>query len=133
MKSDRFYFLLEQITQSKTMNLSTFPHAISTAQQKLLNLGRDMTIIRNGLLLEENQIDQAIAFSSDFKNDNQRKTAKVQMLQESEKYGCLSQNLVDLTDKYNRADINLQLVKNNFTVGKLEARERIAKMESLTA
>ena len=115
------------------MNLSTFPHAIATAQQKLLNLGRDMTIIRNGLLLEENQIDQAIAFSSDFKNDNQRKTAKVQMLQESEKYGCLSQNLVDLTDKYNRADINLQLVKNNFTVGKLEARERIAKMESLTA
>jgi hypothetical protein len=60
------------------MNLSNFPHAVATAQQKLLNLGRDITIVRNALLLEENSIDQAIAFSSDFKNDSQRKTAKQQ-------------------------------------------------------
>ncbi|MFN7377773.1 MAG: hypothetical protein ACK5UB_08775 [Pseudanabaena sp.] len=115
------------------MKLSNFPHAIATAQQKLLNLGKDLTIVRNQLLLEENSIDQAIAFSSDFKNDSQRKTAKAQMLQESALYQSLTQNLADLTDKYNRVDINLQLVKNNFTVAKLEMRERIAKMETLVA
>jgi hypothetical protein len=115
------------------MKLSNFPHAIATAQQKLLNLGRDITIVRNQLLLEENSIDQAIAFSSDFKNDSQRKTAKAQMIQESALYQSLTQNLADLTDKYNRVDINLQLVKNNFTVAKLEMRERIAKMETLVA
>jgi hypothetical protein len=115
------------------MKLSNFPHAIATAQQKLLNLGKDLTIVRNQLLLEENSIDQAIAFSSDFKNDSQRKTAKAQMLQESAPYQSLTQNLADLTDKYNRVDINLQLVKNNFTVAKLEMRERIAKMETLVA
>ena len=115
------------------MKLSNFPHAIATAQQKLLNLGKDLTIVRNQLLLEENSIDQAIAFSSDFKNDSQRKTAKAQMLQESALYQSLTKNLADLTDKYTRADINLQLVKNNFTVAKLEMRERIAKMETLAA
>lgn len=115
------------------MNLSTFPHAIATAQQKLLNLGRDITIVRNALLLEENSIDQAIAFSSDFKNDTQRKTAKAQMLNESNLYQSMSKQLADLTEQYNRADINLQLVKNNFTVAKLEARERIAKLETLAA
>ncbi len=92
------------------MKLSNFPHAIATAQQKLLNLGKDLTIVRNQLLLEENSIDQAIAFSSDFKNDSQRKTAKAQMLQESALYQSLTQNLAGLTDKYNRVDINLQLV-----------------------
>jgi len=115
------------------MQLSNFPHAIATAQQKLLNLGKDITIVRNALLLEENSVDQTIAFSSDFKNDSQRKTAKAQMLQESALYQSLTQNLADLTDKYNRVDINLQLVKNNFTVAKLEMRERIAKMETLVA
>jgi hypothetical protein len=115
------------------MNLSNFPHAIATAQQKLLNLGRDIAIVRNALLLEENSVDQTIAFSSDLKNDTQRKTAKTQMLQESTLYQALTKNLADLTDKYNRADINLQLVKNNFTVAKLEMRERIAKMETLVA
>jgi hypothetical protein len=115
------------------MKLSNFPHAIATAQQKLLNLGKDIASARNALLLEENSIDQAIAFSSDFKNDSQRKTAKAQMLQESALYQSLTQNLADLTDKYNRVDINLQLIKNNFTVAKLEIRERIAKMETLVA
>jgi hypothetical protein len=115
------------------MKLSNCPHAIATAQQKLLNLGKDIASARNALLLEENSIDQAIAFSSDFKNDSQRKTAKAQMLQESALYQSLTQNLADLTDKYNRVDINLQLVKNNFTVAKLEMRERIAKMETLVA
>jgi hypothetical protein len=115
------------------MKLSNFPHAIATAQQKLLNLGKDIASARNALLLEENSIDQAIAFSSDFKNDSQRKTAKAQMLQESALYQSLTQNLADITDKYNRVDINLQLVKNNFTVAKLEMRERIAKMETLVA
>ena len=115
------------------MKLSNFPHAIATAQQKLLNLGKNLTFVRNQLLLEENSIDQAIAFSSDFKNDSQRKTAKAQMLQESALYQSLTQNLADITDKYNRVDINLQLVKNNFTVAKLEMRERIAKMETLVA
>lgn len=115
------------------MNLSSFPHAIATAQQKLLNIGRNITIIRNHLLLEENSIDQAIAFSSDFKNDSQRKTAKIQMLNESNLYQSMTKQLADLTEQYNRADINLQLVKNNFTVAKLEARERIAKLETLAA
>lgn len=113
------------------MNLSTFPHAIATAQQKLLNLGRDITIVRNQLLLEENSIDQAIAFSSDFKNDSQRKTARQQMLQESNLYQSLSQQLINLQEKYNRADINLQLIRNNFTVAKLLMREKIASMETL--
>jgi hypothetical protein len=115
------------------MQLSNFPHAIATAQQKLLNLGKNLTIIRNALLLEENSIDQTIAFSSDFKNDSQRKTAKAQMLNESNLYQSMSKQLADLTEQYSRADINLQLVKNNFTVAKLETRERIVKMETLVA
>jgi len=113
------------------MKLSNFPHAIATAQQKLLNLGKDLTIVRNQLLLEENSIDQAIAFSSDFKNDSQRKTAKAQMLQVSALYQSLAHKLAGLTVKSNRVNINLQLVKNNFTVAKLEMRERIAKLETL--
>ena len=68
------------------MNLSTFPHAIATAQTKLIKLTRELAIARNALTIEEAEIDKAIAFSSDFKNDSQRKAAKVQMLQESAKY-----------------------------------------------
>jgi hypothetical protein len=115
------------------MNLSTFPHAIATAQTKLVKLGRELAIARNALLLEEMEIDRAIAFSSEFKNDTQRKSAKSQMLQESAKYQELTSLFDGLNEKYQLADIDMQLVKNNFTVCKLEARERIAKQETLAA
>lgn len=115
------------------MNLSNFPHAIATAQTKLLKLSRELTIVRNALALKEIEIDKAIAFSSEFKNDSQRKTAKTQMLQESEEYQRLTKLFDDLNERYQLADIDLQLIKNNFTVSKLEAREKIAKLESLTA
>jgi hypothetical protein len=115
------------------MNLSNFPHAIATAQTKLVKLGRELAIIRNALLLEEMEIDKAIAFSSEFKNDPQRRAAKTQMLQESAEYQRLTALFDEINEKYQIADIDLQLVKNNFSISKLEARERIAKMESLTA
>lgn len=113
------------------MNLSTFPHAIATAQTKLIKLTRELAIARNALTIEEAEIDKAIAFSSDFKNDSQRKAAKVQMLQESAKYQELSALFDSINEKYQLADINLQLIKNNFAIGKLEMRERIADKESL--
>ena len=115
------------------MNLSTFPHAIATAQTNLLKLGRELAIARNDLSLEEMEIDKTIAFCPDFKNDSQRKTAKSQMLHESQKYQELTALFDSINEKYQLADIDLQLVKNNFTIAKLEARERIAKLETLAA
>ena len=113
------------------MNLSTFPHAIATAQTKLVKITNDLANIRRNVSTEEFEIDKAIAFSTDFKNDAQRKTAKVQMLQESAKYQELTALFDSINEKYQLADIDLQLVKNHFAIGKLEMRERIADKESL--
>lgn len=55
------------------------------------------------------------------------------MLKENEDYAAFTEELQTLTDGYAKAEINLNLIKNNFSIRKLEARERIAKMESLAA
>lgn len=114
------------------MNLSTFPHAIATASYELLALGTKIRNIRSAILDIESEIDSAIAFG-DFKNDAQRKSGKAQMLKDHDSYSDFTDRLQALTDEYSRAEINLNLVKNNFTVAKLEMRERIAKLESLAA
>lgn len=114
------------------MNLSTFPHAIATASYELLALGTKIRNIRSAIADIESEVDSAIAFG-DFKNDAQRKAGKAQMLKDHESYSAFSDQLQSLTDEYSRAEINLNLIKNNFAIGKLEARERIAKMESLAA
>ena len=114
------------------MNLSTFPHAIATASYELLALGTKIRNVRSAILDIEAEVDQAIAFS-DLKNEAQRKSTKAQMLKDHESYTDFATRLQELTDDYSRADVGLNLIKNNFTIGKLEARERIAKMESLAA
>lgn len=114
------------------MNLSTFPHAIATASYELLALGTKIRNVRSTILDIESEVDSAIAFG-DYKNDSQRKVAKTQMLKENEDYAAFTEELQTLTDGYAKAEINLNLIKNNFSIRKLEARERIAKMESLAA
>jgi hypothetical protein len=113
------------------MNLSTFPHAIATASYKLLELGTKQRNLKSAILDIESTIDSAIAFG-DCKNDTQRKAAKAQMLKEHEYYGEFTARLQELSDDSTRAEIKLNLIKNNFTIAKLEARERIAKLETLT-
>ena len=114
------------------MNLSTFPHSIATASYELLALSAKLRNARSAILDIESEIDSAIAFG-EFKNDAQRKAAKSQLLKEHSLYDLSCDQLQELSDLYSHAEIKLNLVKNNFAVGKLEARERIAKMESLAA
>lgn len=114
------------------MQLSNFPHAIATASYKLLALGTKIRNIRSAILDIESEIDNAIAFS-EFRNEAQRKAGKAQMLKENESYTEFATRLQELTDEYSRAEVEMNLIKNNFAIAKLEARERIAKMEALVA
>lgn len=114
------------------MNLSAFPDAIATASYELLALGREIREARSAILEIESEVDSAVAFG-DYKNDTQRKAAKAQMLKENKDYAAFTEELQTLTDGYAKAEINLNLIKNNFAVGKLTARERIADKESLVA
>lgn len=88
--------------------------------------------MRSAILELEAEIDSCIAFG-EFKNDAQRKAAKSQLLKENNFYDQRCSQLQVLTDKYAHEEIALNLIKNNFTVAKLEARERIAKMETLAS
>ena len=114
------------------MQLSNFPHAIATASYEFLKIGTEIRFVRSSILEIEAEIDSCIAFG-EFKNDSQRKAAKAQMLKENESYSELASRLQKLTDAYSNAEIGMNLIKNNFAVAKLEARERIAKIEALVA
>ena len=114
------------------MQLSNFPHAIANSSYELLALGAKIRDIRSAILDIESEIDNVIAFS-EFKNEAQRKAAKAQMLKENESYSELATRLQKLTDEYSHAEVGMNLIKNNFAIAKLEARERIAKMEALVA
>ena len=112
--------------------LSTFPQRIADQSYKLLIFNGAIRDAREAIAVFENEIDSVIAFG-EFKNDGQRKAAKAQMMAENEALQDLFISLRNLNTERDRAAIEFDLLKHSFSVRKLEARERIAKMESLVA
>ncbi|MCA6509717.1 MAG: hypothetical protein IM596_07910 [Pseudanabaena sp. M051S1SP2A07QC] len=115
-----------------TSTLARFPQEIATLSYEVVNIGTKIRDLRSAIADIEAEIDSAITFG-DFKNDAQRKAAKAQMLKEHDSFGELSKELQSLAEVQAMTEINLALIKNRFSIAKLEARERIAKLESLAA
>jgi hypothetical protein len=115
-----------------TSSLHKIPQAIADQSYKQLALDGEIRTVREVIALHESEIDSAIAFG-EFKNDAQRKAAKLQMMQENDALQANLKALQVLSEKRDKGAIELGLLRDRFSIAKLEARERIAKLESLTA
>jgi hypothetical protein len=114
------------------MQLHEYPQAIAQSNRAVLTAER---VARNAKIkLDEMiaQIDTAIAFDSDLKNDAQRKSRRAELLLDptyrdvASIYQAEAERLEDLK-------VDHQLILNRFSVAKLEAREAIAEMEMRVA
>lgn len=113
-------------------SLATFPQRIADQSYKLLIFDGTIRDAREAIAIFESGIDSEIAFG-EFKNDGQRKVAKAQMMGENQALQDLLISLRGLTTERDKSAIEFALLKDSFSIRKLEARERIAKIESLAA
>lgn len=86
---------------------------------------RHLQEIVNGLTAE---IDTAIAFDSDLKNDAQRKAKRLELMSTAE-YRKAVANLLMAQDERAEIEIDTNLLRNQFSVLKLQLREAIAARE----
>jgi hypothetical protein len=75
--------------------------------------------LNDALAMRENNIDYAIAFDTDLKNEAQRKVKRVELMREDLKLQKLRE----------QAEIDLNCLLNKFAIAKLERRTAIAQME----
>ncbi len=125
--------LFTSILKMNTSTLNRLPQAIADQSYKLLALDSQIRDVRELVAKFESEIDLAILFSDSFKNEGQRKAAKSQMMAENSELQNALQTLRDLTTNKEKGSIELSLLRDRFAIAKLQARERIAKMESLAA
>ena len=71
-----------------------------------------------------------IASNKELKNEQQRKTKRLELKQEPD-YLQVKAALTEATEKRDREVIQLNLLRNQFSVAKLEARQAIANLESV--
>ncbi len=111
------------------MNLSEYPIAISNTQKKLLKLEKQIRKLEEFLTSAYNAIDREIAFNSELKNDAQRKAKRQELIASSAEIVTNGIDLQNLKDKQASLEIDLQLLRNQFSIMKLEKREAIALLE----
>jgi len=110
------------------MQLNEYPEAIAQLERTQLQQIRQVRDLKNSLAEMDANIKYTVAFDLDLKNDRQR-DAQTSELKASPGYQSLILELQEAQDRQVELEIELELLRNQFTVAKLEIRERIAQME----
>lgn len=108
--------------------LSDFPACISQAQLELLSQERHVRLLQEAIAQRQADIENAVAFDASLTNDAKRKARKAELMATDE-YQQWQQDLQIAQDKRTELQIGLELLRNQFTVLKLERREAIAHLE----
>lgn len=112
------------------MQLKQYPNAIATQQTELLELRQTISQVKEAIADREIKIDWAIAFDAELKNETQRKVKRTELVRADLELGHLQDRLAELDYEQAKAEINLNLLLNQFSIAKLERRRTIAQMET---
>lgn len=111
-------------------HLKEYPNMIAEVETKILNLEREVNIYKEQLSFMDADIEAEIASDKELKNEQQRKTKRLELKQEPD-YLRTKAALTKATEKRDREVIQLNLLRNQFSVAKLEMRQAIASQEAV--
>lgn len=110
------------------MRLLDYPAAIAQKQHELLRAEQHIRRLQDVLNRLVAEIDTSIAFDPDLRNDAQRKARRIELMKAPEYRKALS-NLQIANDQRTELEIDLNLLRNQFSILKLELRESLANRE----
>ena len=111
------------------MKLNEYPNAIADTELKILGLSKEIEIQNERLSFMDAEIEMAIAADKTLKNEQQRKTRRLELQQEPD-YLQTKSALKEAKQTRDSWNISLNLLRNQFSIAKLEMRMAIAKLES---
>ena len=110
------------------MKLVDYPATIAERQRDLLQADQRIRRLQDVLNRLTADIDTTIAFDTELRNDAQRKAKRLELMSSAE-YRKAAANLQIAQDERAEVEIDLSLLRNQFSVLKLEKREAIAIRE----
>jgi CHASE3 domain sensor protein len=109
------------------LRLSQYPNEIAQAAQVANDMEYQLAEVRQHLARLEGNADIVVAFETALKNDNQRKARRFEVLQVNPEYEHALDALNQLTTKKANALAQLERLRNEFAVAKLEVQLAIAQ------
>ncbi|WP_414527224.1 hypothetical protein [Nodularia chucula] len=108
-------------------DLIHYPSAIAQAAQQVNQINSNLMAVEQQISRYEGNADLAAAFDVDLKNDAQRKARRFEVLLVNQEYQKAMDTQIRLIAEKANATANLEYLRNQFSVAKLEARLAIAQ------
>lgn len=116
------------------MKLNYYPDAIARALEGVNEFDQKVTRLRQTMAHVEGEAELIVAFDTNLKNEDQRKARRFQILSTHANYESLQEQFVRLTTERSNAIAQLERLRDQFNVAKLEARlaivEKLSMVES---
>ncbi len=109
------------------MNLSQYPAAIAQAAQIVNGIDAQIAAVGQHIARLEGNADRASAFEQGLKNDNQRRARRFELLCVDQEYQTAQSTLMCLVSEKANALTQLEYLRDQFSVAKLEVRMAIAQ------
>jgi septal ring factor EnvC (AmiA/AmiB activator) len=109
------------------MKLNEYPPAIAQTAKTINALDRQIAQLRQDIAHLEGKADLIVAFETTLKNDNQRRARRFEILDADFSYQDLQLQLINLTTEKANAIAQLEYLRNQFSVARLEARWAMAE------
>lgn len=111
------------------MQLNEYPQAIAKLQRKILKLDHNIIALQDTLSILAVEIEKQVVSDASLTNDTKRKAKRLELQQLDPDYHRAATELRDAQANRDSFDIELQLLRNQFAVLKLETRQAIALIE----
>jgi hypothetical protein len=108
------------------MNLNEYPQAIAQAATLVNDLESQIHQAKRIITAVEGRVDSQVAFG-DYKNDPQRRAVRFDLLSNDSDYQAALHNLGQLMAAKAKALVELELVRNQYAIAKIEARAEMVK------
>lgn len=118
---------LQARTMRKALSLEKYPDAIYRQQKKLHKIERELQVKQDEIAVLDLEIELEIANDPDLRNETMRKTKRSEMRQ-SQDYIDIKIEIDKINNSLAEGKIELEFIRNNFTVSKLNKREAIAAL-----
>jgi hypothetical protein len=109
------------------MKLNEYPSAIAQTSQSINAIDRQIAQLRQDIAHLEGKADLIVAFEATLKNDNQRRARRFEILDSNSDYQDLQLQLIHVTSEKANAIAQLEYLRNQFSVARLEARWAMAE------
>ena len=110
--------------------LKQYPKAIASVEEKLLKLNQEIAIENQLISFLDAELEKAIANDKELKNEQQRKTKRLELQQQPD-YLEVKRKLTEIKEERDRQLIQLNQLRSEFSVMKLEVRMQIANLEAV--